>query len=110
MSEWVRKKPPTMLVRMFGNARAWQKDLDDGHLTVLRTVEQIDGKWRTHVSISHRTDDLEPGRYPTWDEQKEAVWRFAPGKKMASYLPPEGAPYVNIHSTTFHWWEVDDEL
>lgn len=94
---------------MFPNMRVWQRDVEDGHLTVLRTVEREDDQspWRVHVSISHRTNDRLPGRYPTWDEQKEAVWRFAPGLDMASYLPREGSPYVNIHDTTFHWWETD---
>lgn len=94
------------------NVRCWQKNLPDGHLTVLRTFERESPEvpWRIHISISHRVRDeqgrLVPGRYPTWDEQKEAVWKFAPGKLMASYLPAEGEPYVNFHETTFHWWEV----
>ena len=38
------------------------------------------------------------------------MWRFAPGKAMVSFLPPEGHPYVNIHPTTFHWWEVETAM
>lgn len=112
MSEWVKVPAPHMMVSYFPNVRCWQKDLDDGHLTAMRTIERDsdESPWRTHISISHRTDDLQPGRYPTWDEQKEAVWRFAPGKVMVSILPPEGEPYVNVHETTFHWWEVDGDF
>ena len=95
------------------NGRMWDKTVEDGQLRVIRTVELQrvaagEERWITHLSISH--SDLEtglPGRYPTWDEQKEAVYRFAPGKAMCSYLPPEGSPYVNEHETTFHWWETE---
>lgn len=106
---------PQVLKNQLPNTRAWGKVVDDGVLSVLRTVEQTADKsrWRMHISISHRVVDeltlqLVPGRYPTWDEQKEAVWRFAPGKAMISYLPAEGDRYVNIHPTTFHWWEDFD--
>jgi hypothetical protein len=113
MTDWKRISVPRAITDQMPNARSWQREVEDGHLTVLRTVEQLvdGGPWLMHVSISHRTSDgrVAPGRYPTWDEQKEAVWRFAPGKTMASYLPAEGAPYVNLHSTTFHWWEVSPE-
>ena len=94
MTDWRRVPVPALVVAVYPNTRMWQKDVKDGHLT----------------AMSHRTNELpaEPGRYPTWDEQKEAVYRFAPGKHMASYLPAEGSPYVNVHPTTFHWWEVDN--
>lgn len=110
---WRRTAVPGPLAAMAPNARCWQREVDDGgHLSVLRTIERDgpDRPWRTHVSISHRLADGSPGRYPTWDEQREAVWRFAPGKMMASYLPPqESDEYVNVHPTTFHWWEVPTE-
>jgi hypothetical protein len=112
MSDWRKAKVHERVAAVFPNARCWQKDVGDGHLTE-RTYERQDmeSPFRVHVSISHRVFDeltlaVVPGRYPTWDEQKEAVWRFAPGKPMASYLPPEGDPYVNLHETTFHWWEI----
>lgn len=112
MSDWKRVQPPELLLRANPGTRVWQREVEDGHLSVIRTVEPtLDvSAWRTHISISHRKSDgsREPGRYPTWDEQREAVWRFAPGKAMASYLPAEGDPYVNLHPTTFHWWEVPD--
>ena len=112
MTDWRRVPVPALVVAVYPNTRMWQKDVRDGHLTAMKTIEPTrdrDG-WRIHLSISHRTNELpaEPGRYPTWDEQKEAVYRFAPGKHMASYLPAEGSPYVNVHPTTFHWWEVDN--
>lgn len=108
MSGW-RRVPDEWLTALWPNARVWDKDVADGVLRVIRTVErQTDERpWRTHVSVSHRGFDGEPDRYPTWDEQKACVWEFAPGKPMASFLPPEGDPYVNHHPTTFHWWETD---
>lgn len=110
---WHRIPAPNRLLADFPNARCWQREVHDGHLSVIRTIERATPQdpWRAHISISHRLSDgtLAPGRYPTWDEQREAVWRFAPGRLMASYLPPEGEEYVNYHPTTFHWWEVDDE-
>ncbi len=113
MTDWRRVPTHPMTKAAYPSARTWQKDVDDGHLTVIKTVEQhaYGGPWLVHFSISHRTNENppQPGRYPTWDEQKEAVWRFVPGKRMAAYLPAQGELYVNIHSTTFHWWEVPDE-
>jgi hypothetical protein len=109
---WKRVMLPALVATMQPNARAWEREVDDGVLRVLRTVERDDdaSPWRTHISISHSRVDEQghrsPGRYPTWDEQKEAVWTFAPGKPMASFLPPQGEPYVNVHETTFHWWET----
>jgi hypothetical protein len=111
--QWRRVPTNAETKAVFPSARTWQKELEDGHLTVITSFEQhaFGGPWLMHFSISHRTNDHppQPGRYPSWDEQKEAVWRFCPGKRMASYLPKEGDPYINIHPTTFHWWEVPDE-
>lgn len=112
-SGWRRVPTEEFIKDAYPNARTWQKECDDGHLTVIRTVEQhsFGGRWLAHLSISHRTNDHppRPGRYPTWDEQKEAVWRFVAGKRMVSYLPAQNDPYINVHPTTFHWWEALDE-
>lgn len=57
------------------------------------------GELRWHLSISHRN------RYPTWDEIKEARYRFIPDQvTMAMLLPPEDE-YVNVHNNTFHLHE-----
>ena len=83
----------------------WQKDLPDGHLTVLLNKE--DGK--LHLSISHRRDSKSgpvPGRNPRWEEIKDARYRFCPDEvTMAMLLPPK-EEYVNFHPTTFHLWEL----
>ena len=65
----------------------------------LRVVVSIDaGYW--HMSISH------PSRYPTWDEIKEARYKYTPNEvTMAMLLPPK-EEYVNVHPNCFHLWEV----
>src|SRR4051794_23643316 len=83
--------------------KVYQKDLDDGHLTVI--VGKEDGKW--HLSISHRTNDLQPGRYPTWDEIHEARYEFCPPKALIDMILPPKEEYVNFHPTTFHLWEIE---
>lgn len=112
MSDWVKAVVPLEVAAVWPNTRLWRKHVADGTLTVMRTIERQDAQspWRTHLSISHAGAADCPSRYPTWDEQKEACWRFAPGKPMASFMPPEGEPYVNVHETTFHWWETTIEM
>ena len=88
-------------------ARAWQKEVHDGHLSVFVAVE--DGRF--HLSISHRLSDgsRRPGRYPTWEEIKDARYRFGPlDKTLAMLLPPQ-EEWVNVHDTTFHLWEIPPE-
>ena len=94
--------------------KAYQKDVADGHLTAF--VSPPYGKNGWHISISHRTRTLSPttgkpmpGRLVTWDELKEARYRFTPNKvTMALILPPK-EEYVNIHPTTMHLWEIPAE-
>ena len=58
---------------------------------------------RWHLSISH------PARYPTWDEIKEARYRFVPDNvTMAMILPPKDE-YVNLHENCFHLHEIEGE-
>ena len=110
MSEgWIRMSPPRIMLAFSPNARVWQKRVEDGYLEVFRTVELFDDAWLTHISICHKTMDDVPGRYPTWDEQKEACWEFAPGKDLHSIMLRKDDPsWVNVHETTFHWWEMKD--
>lgn len=103
MSKWFSIRPT------IPNTRAFQRDVDDGHLTVFIGMES--NRW--HMSISHRTNLLGPkgkpmpGRYPTWDEIVDARYLFCPSNiTMAQLLPPKDK-YVNVHPTTFHLWEID---
>ena len=101
---WRRVKAPKPLLNQFPNMQAWQKDVDDGHLTVFAGEESVG----FHMSISHRLNSsLKPGRYPTWDEIYDARYRFCPlNKTMVMHLPPQ-SEYVNYHETTFHLWELE---
>jgi hypothetical protein len=62
---------------------------------------KANGRKRYHLSMSH------PTRPPTWDEIREARYRFCPDRiTMAMLLPPK-AFYVNI-AEVWQLWEVDD--
>jgi hypothetical protein len=103
----VEMDPKTSAVMALGGVpKPWcyQKEVADGHLTVLVGPEP-DG---FHLSISHRTNDTppRPGRYPSWDEIVEARYEFCPpAMTMAMFLPPK-EEYVNVHETTFHLWSI----
>lgn len=108
MSGWRQVRIPPEMARQSPRLRAWQKDLRDGHLSVLAGEEPAG----FHLSISHRTNEHPPvpARYPTWDEIVDARYRFAPlDKTMAMLLPPQDQ-YVNLHHTTFHLWQVTDDM
>jgi hypothetical protein len=93
--------------------RVYQRQVADGHLMVLAGAETSPDRDapRWHLSVSHRTNTHppQPGRYPSWDEIRDARYRFMPGDiTVAQLLPPED-DYVNAHSTTFHLWEIPAE-
>ena len=103
MNGWRRIPTPDRLTALAPGLRAWQRNVEDGHLSVFAGPEPAG----FHLSISHRRNsDLRPGRYPTWDEIVEARDLFTPPHlTMAMLLPPK-AEYVNLHATTFHLWEL----
>jgi len=73
-----------------------------GKLQVIVGQQPNDGRW--HLSISH------PGRYPTWDEIKEARYQLVPNNvTMAMLLPPK-EQYVNVHANCFHLWEIREDF
>jgi hypothetical protein len=113
MNEW-REVPP---LPQLPHCRAFQKRVDDGHLSVLVGREPImRGRLGWHLSISHRSSQLVtsggnpmPGRIPTWEEICEARYRFVPDEVyMAMILPPR-AEYVNVHPTTMHLHEIEGD-
>lgn len=92
------------------NLRFYQRNVEDGHLTVYVCAEIRTQGPRWHLSISHRTNgpNPQPGRYPTWDEIKDARYRFMPsGIYVAQILPPPDE-FVSVHDTTFHLWEIPE--
>lgn len=53
-----------------------------------------------HMSISHHRVN------PTWEEIRDARYKFVPdGVRMAMLLPPK-KEYVNIHEHCFHLYEM----
>jgi len=57
---------------------------------------------RHHLSIAH------PKRYPTWDEIKEARYRFLPGDCYMAMMFPPKEYWLNVHKNAFHLWEVKE--
>jgi hypothetical protein len=109
-TQWRRVPVPDLLRIGSPGVRAWQRAVEDGHLSVLvgrePSADRSQVLW--HLSISHRTNEArpQPGRYPTWDEIADARYRFCPDDvTMAMLLPPK-SEYVNAHATTFHLWQV----
>lgn len=87
------------------DSSCWQRDLPDGHLTVIVANEY----GLVHLSISHRRNTVngtKPGRYPTWAEIKDVRDTFTPEDVTMAMLLPPSAEYVNLHATTFHLWEL----
>jgi len=71
-----------------------------GQCTIIISKDILNGKELWHLSISH------PSRYPTWEEIKEARYRFIPDEiTMAQILPPR-KEYINLHNNCFHLWEI----
>lgn len=92
--------------------RMYQRDVSDGHLTV-QVGEETAGlpapRW--HLSISHRTNEEppRPGRYPTWDEIKDARYRFMPGDIYVAQMLPPADEFVSVMDTCFHLWQIPEE-
>jgi hypothetical protein len=92
---WIERLP-------FHHLRNFEAGVLDGRLRVLvgREPVKLGSKMGWHLSISHTS------RIPTWDEIKEARYKFCPDEaRMAMILPPK-AEYVNLHPTTMHLYEV----
>lgn len=69
---------------------------------------QVVPQW--HLSISHQLIDREtqatrPGRYPTWDEMKDARYRFTPPHVSMCMILPPPEDFVAIHDTCFHLFQ-----
>lgn len=99
-------------------APVFSRPVADGFLRVIVGQEPVNDEGRVdwHLSISHASNliapsgvGMLPGRIPTWDEIKEARYRFIPDEvNMAMMLPPKRL-YINMHRTTMHLWEIPME-
>jgi hypothetical protein len=108
LDTWREVAVPSVIVPYLApRTAAWQREVHDGHLSVL--VGREPKGW--HLSISHRTNVMrpKPGRYPTWDEIADARYRFIPDEATMAMLLPPRDQYVNLHETTFHLHEVPTE-
>lgn len=104
---WKPVQVPRPLAFHLPEVRCYQKDLVDGHLSVLVGPEPPG--W--HMSISHRRGvQNRPGRYPTWDEIREARELFCPADTTMAMLLPPLDEYINVHETTFHLWQVPNSI
>lgn len=90
----------------------WQRNVHDGHLMVMVTLEPrvTDEPEHLHLSISHRTNTgpPKPGRYPTWDEIADARYKLLPDELTFAMVLPPPSSYVAHHDTTFHLHQTDD--
>lgn len=105
---WYLEETPALVLAISPTNKCYQKEVADGHLSVFVGEEPGIG-W--HMSISHRLNSKgsPPGRYPTWDEIRDARYEFVPDQAtMAMLLPPKGE-YVNAHDTTFHLHQIEGE-
>lgn len=81
--------------------QAFQK----GPIKVLLSNDKFDffgdgkSKLCKHLSLSCAD------RNPTWEEIKEARYRFLDRNKDAYQVLPPPDQYVNIHNFTFHVWQ-----
>lgn len=104
MSRWRRVTLTGKLEAALHGTKVFQRDVPDGFLEAFISID--DGDF--HLSICHKTMQNLPGRYPTWDEIVDARYLFCPTNKTMAMLLPPPDEYVNIHSTTFHLWELRD--
>jgi hypothetical protein len=105
---WHLTRTPALLLAASPTTKAYQKDLlaEEAHLSVF--VGEEDEAW--HMSISHRwNEDNSPGRYPTWDEIRDARYEFCPKAAIMAMILPPKENYVNVHATTFHLFQIPGE-
>lgn len=70
----------------------------EGELTIIVSIDA--GFW--HLSISH------PRRYPTFDEIKDARYKYIPNNVQMAMMYPPKEQYVNVHNNCFHLWEIKE--
>lgn len=115
-TECVKPPIPGHNIRFFG------KEVEDGALLAVvelrigrdDPVVFPNGRW--HLSISHNkkikssTGGNIPGRMPSWDDLKEARYKFLPDNaNFATMFPPKEI-YYNLHPTCLHLLEIPVEL
>ena len=99
------------------NLHIYEKMLGSAERLVCFTEQHptdADARRGWHLSISHQVFQdgrSKPGRYPTWDEIKDARYRFTPSDIEMCMILPRPSDFVNVHETCFHLhqhFEPDD--
>jgi len=97
-------------------ARTYSADVADGRLWAMVSQDAAGkgSKPLWHISVSHRTPDLKPGRLPSWDELKSAAYRLVQADvPFILIFPRRSTPdsgYVNLAENCLHLWESDQEI
>lgn len=118
MSGWHLDIDGTTLMRRLLRAgvepgvKIYHRDTDDGFLCcVVAPPNPIQG-WHLSISCNSRIQTPngrnQPLRYPTWDEIKEARYRFLPLDLLVGMILPPQEEYVDVHETCFHLFELQD--
>lgn len=74
--------------------------LGECHIFVAKEPIKQDGSMGWHLSISH------PSRLPTYEELKEARYKFCPDEVYMAQIFPPTSEFVNLHSYCFHLYEI----
>ena len=89
-------------------AHFFTRPVADGalHAFVAREPDAAGLAW--HLSISFRDAADQMTRYPSWDEQVEAIRALLPVDLTYVQIVPPDDEYVALHPTTFHWHELTE--
>lgn len=105
----------------FKFAMSWQKDVRDGWLSCMlerrrpgRDNIKVFPSGRWHLSLAHnspiRAGINIAGRIPTWEELREARYKFVPDETNMVIMFPPKRMYYNRHQTCIHLLEVPTSL
>ncbi len=98
--------------------RTYDAVVDDGKLVAVVSHDAAaeDGGKLWHLSVSHRGNDGEKIRVPTYDELKHAKYQLLPRDidvPMVLIFPKKGISkekFVDIFTTTLHLWEAERSI
>lgn len=109
---WIESPLPSQVARQVQpETKLYWQNVEDGQLRVMVSPPFSGQGW--HLSISHAIAVIGPsgspiaGRYPSWDEIRDARYDLLPDEITVGILLPPKAEYVNLHPTTFHLHEVE---
>lgn len=110
LGDWTRHALNAPMFKKYG-VKHFRLEVDDGYLEVFVGREPLgeNGELEWHLSIAMKSRLIAGAtgpRYPTWDEIKDARYRFCPRDLTMAMLLPPPSEYVNLHKTTFHLHEL----